>query len=130
MSQSDGHSRSPSSTSPQTTNAPEHKENLECTPNSSSEEMFAGLDFLKMPEDEFGNPDDSSDEVQGSMERLERLLQPVEDGLDSAFKLFKPPCETSEVSLHGGTHCRDASTKTDAAEKIQKPNASPNGRLV
>ncbi|KAL5504790.1 hypothetical protein ACEPAH_7453 [Sanghuangporus vaninii] len=131
MSQSDGHSRSPSSTSSQTTNAPEHKQNLECTTNSSSKEIFTGLDFLKIPEDElFGNPDDSSGEIQGSLERLERLLQPVEDGLDSAFELFKPPRETSKVSLHGGTHCGNTSNKTDATENATKTNASPNGRLV
>ncbi|KAL5521276.1 hypothetical protein ACEPAG_9199 [Sanghuangporus baumii] len=82
-----------------------------------------------MPEDElFGNPDDSP--VQGSLKRLERLLQPVEHGLDSAFKLFEPPRQTVKVSPHDITRCRNASTKTGAAEEVSKTKRSPNGRLV
>ncbi|KAL5532117.1 hypothetical protein ACEPAF_5681 [Sanghuangporus sanghuang] len=117
MSQFKSLAQSPSSTSSITTSTPDHKEKFQATQNASSAEMPAELDFLGMRDDElFGNPDDTPDEIQGSLERLESLLWPVEDGPDSLLKLSELPSETAEVSSRIDTH-NDSVSKLSAPAK-------------
>ncbi|OCB91971.1 hypothetical protein A7U60_g740 [Sanghuangporus baumii] len=123
MSQFKSLAQSPSSTSSITTSTPDHKGKLWATPNASSAEMPAELDFLGMRDDElFGNPDDTPDEIQGSLERLESLLWPVEDGPDSLLKLSELPSETAtliDISSHlcFAPH-RNAATKPRRPVKV------------
>ncbi|KAL5504794.1 hypothetical protein ACEPAH_7457 [Sanghuangporus vaninii] len=130
MSQSYHHSHSPPSTSSQTTNESGLKEKSEATPIVISAETPAGLDFLEMPEDElFGKPNDSPEEIQGSLERLERLLQPIEVGFDPTLKHYGTLNETAEVSPRTTPCSGNASTKSETVEGAPKLNVSLNGHL-
>ncbi|KAL5504792.1 hypothetical protein ACEPAH_7455 [Sanghuangporus vaninii] len=130
MSQSYHHSHSPPSTSFRTTNESGLKEKSEATPIVISTETPAELDFLEMPEDElFGKPNDSPEEIQGSLERLERLLQPVEDGFDPILKHYRPLKKSAEVSPRTTSRIGNASTKNGTVEGAPKLNVSLNGHL-
>ncbi|KAL5521261.1 hypothetical protein ACEPAG_9184 [Sanghuangporus baumii] len=109
----------PSSTPSQTTDAPEDKGDSEATPNARLEETSSALDFLNMHDDElFGAPDDNPVEIEGSLERLESLLQPVEDGFDVSLRLFEPPTKTTTEPLchttshSSSVHAEGESSKT------------------
>ncbi|KAL5521277.1 hypothetical protein ACEPAG_9200 [Sanghuangporus baumii] len=108
---------SPSSAMPITTPVSDHRGKFEATPIASSAQMPAELDFLGMPDDElFGS--ETPDAIQGSLERLESLLLPVEYGPDSLFKLSDLSTET-EVSLRVNTY-------SDSAWQLSEPaNEAP-----
>ncbi|OCB91970.1 hypothetical protein A7U60_g739 [Sanghuangporus baumii] len=131
MSQPYHHSHSPPSTSPQATNESQLKEKSEATSIVFSTETPVGLDFLKMPEDQlFCKPNDTPDEIQGSLERLERLLQPVEDGFDPTLRHYGPLNETAEISPRATPRSANTSTKHDTVEEAPKLNVSLNGHLL
>ncbi|KAL5521278.1 hypothetical protein ACEPAG_9201 [Sanghuangporus baumii] len=114
MSIPDSIAQSSSSTFSITTPASDHKGKFEATPIASSAQMPAELDFLSMRDEElFGNPDETPDEIQGSLERLESFLWPVEDGLDSLLSL-------SELSTETGVLLR-ADTDNSSASKLSEP---------
>ncbi|KAL5504793.1 hypothetical protein ACEPAH_7456 [Sanghuangporus vaninii] len=118
MSQFNSLAQPPSSTSSITTSTPDHKGKFQATPSASSAEMPTELDFLGMHDDElFGNPDDTPDEIQGSLERLESLLWPVEDGSDSLLKLSALPTEAATVPLQVDMYNDSASMLSEPAKE-------------
>ncbi|KAL5532116.1 hypothetical protein ACEPAF_5680 [Sanghuangporus sanghuang] len=118
MPQSNSLAQSPSSTLSITTSTPDHKGKFQATPNASSAEMPAELDFLGMRDDElFGSPDDTPDEIQGSLERLESLLCRVEDGPDSLLKLSALPSEAATIPLQVDTYNDSASRLSEPAKE-------------
>ncbi|KAL5532121.1 hypothetical protein ACEPAF_5685 [Sanghuangporus sanghuang] len=131
MSQSHSRSYSPSSSSSQTTDAPEDKGDSKATPNVFWAETSSSLDFLNMSNDELFNiTNDTADEIHGSLERLESLLQPVEDGFDVSLNLFEPPTETTTDPLCD-TACHSTPGPSVPAEgESSKTSFSSNGHLV
>ncbi|KAL5504796.1 hypothetical protein ACEPAH_7459 [Sanghuangporus vaninii] len=131
MSQSYSRSYSPSSTSSQTTAAPEDRGDSKATSNAIQEETSSGLDLLNMPDDQlFGMPSDAAEAIEGSLERLESLLQPVEDGFDVSLNLFEPPTEITTDSVCD-TACHSTSgPSVPAGGEPSKTSFSSDGHLV
>ncbi|KAL5532120.1 hypothetical protein ACEPAF_5684 [Sanghuangporus sanghuang] len=131
MSQSHSRSYSPSSSSSQTTDAPEDKGDSKATPNAFPAETSSGLDFLDMSDEElFDTTNDAAEETLGSLERLESLLQPVEDGFEVSLKLSEPRNETIIDPLCDAT-CHSASEPSVPAEEDSlKTSFFSDGQLV
>ncbi|KAL5504795.1 hypothetical protein ACEPAH_7458 [Sanghuangporus vaninii] len=131
MSQSHSRSYFPSSSSSQTIDASEDKGDFKAIPDAFSAETSSSLDFLNMSNDElFDTTNDTAEETLGSLERLEGLLRPVEDGFEVSLKLSEPPDETIIDPLCDAT-CHSASRPSVPVEEDSlKTSFFSNDRLV